>query len=198
MKEHYYSENQNSKLKIKKINPRLRENYIELNTGSGVFSIGKVDKGTEILINKSIIKDGWRILDLGCGYGAVGITLKKAFPKSKIVMTDVNNRALKLARMNVKENNLDEISVIQGDKFERVKDKFNTILLNPPQSAGKALCFEMIEESKDFLKKNGLLQLVARHNKGGKTLEEKMLDVFGNVKQIAKKSGYRVYVSENK
>jgi 16S rRNA (guanine1207-N2)-methyltransferase len=73
---------------------------------------------------------------------------------------------------------------------------FDTILLNPPQTAGKKLCFELIEESKAHLKKDGLLQLVARHNKGGKDLSKKMLEVFGNVEPTAKEAGFRVYVSK--
>ena len=75
------------------------------------------------------------------------------------------------------------------------KNDFDVILSNPPQTAGKELCFKLIEESKNYLKYNGSLQLVARHKKGGNTLSKKMEEVFGNVKVIAKKSGYFVYLS---
>jgi len=99
--------------------------------------------------------------------------------------------------MNVKAHKLDNVEVIVSDKFKKIEGKFDTILVNPPQTAGKQLCFEMIEKSKEFLKKTGTLQLVARHNKGGKTLSLKMQEVFGNVKDIAKKSGYRVYLTQH-
>jgi 16S rRNA G1207 methylase RsmC len=94
------------------------------------------------------------------------------------------------------ENNVTNAQVMQGDIFSAIQERFNTILLNPPQSAGKDICFRMIEESHEYLDNNGFLQLVARHNKGGRQLEKKMQEIFGNVKQIAKKGGYRVYVSQ--
>jgi len=82
--------------------------------------------------------------------------------------------------------------------FDPVEGKFDVILLNPPQTAGRKLCFRMIEESRKYLKKGGSLQLVARHNKGGRVLSEKMEEVFGNLETIARKGGYRVYVSRLK
>jgi 16S rRNA G1207 methylase RsmC len=192
---HYYSKYQESEIKLKKIKAKLRGISFEFYTGSGVFSKDKVDKGSELLINSCIIKKNWRILDLGCGYGAVGITLAKTFSDLKVVMIDVNKRAVKLARMNMKLSNIDNARVFSSNLFEKINEKFNTIIVNPPQKAGKDICFKIIEESKDYLEKKGLLQLVARHNKGGKVLSQKMEEVFGNVKDIAKKSGYRMYVS---
>ncbi len=195
---HYYSEYQDSELKLKKIKSLLRDKSFEFYTGSGVFSKDKVDKGSELLINSCILEKKWRVLDLGCGYGAVGIAIARIFSDAAVEMVDVNRRAVKLARMNLKLNNVDNAKVFSSDLFSKVNDKFNTIVVNPPQKAGKDVCFKIIEESMDYLFKNGLLQLVARHNKGGKVLSQKMEEVFGNVKDIGKKSGYRVYVSELK
>jgi len=199
MSSHYYSEKQTSALKIKKINAFLRGNKLEFFTASGIFSKDRIDKGTVILINSCIINDNWSILDLGCGYGAVGISINKSFPKTSITISDINERALKLAEMNVKINNInnDSIKIIKSDGFNKIKEKFNTILVNPPQTAGKDICFKLISDSKNHLKEKGLLQLVARHNKGGEVLSKNMKQVFGNVAEITKKSGYRVYVSEN-
>jgi len=194
--EHYYSEKQTSELKIKEIEVNLRENNLKFRTGSGVFSIGKIDKGTKLLIEDCIIKSDWKILDLGCGYGPVGTAIAKAFPSTQILMTDINQRAIKLSKMNIKLNQIENIEVKQSNLYNNISEKFNTIITNPPQTAGKKICFEIIKKSKDHLKKDGLLQLVARHNKGGKELEKKMKEVFNNVKDIAKKSGYRIYVSK--
>lgn len=192
---HYYSEHQKSSLRLRKINVVLRGNNLEFCTGSGVFSPNRVDPGTKLLIESCIIKPFWEVLDFGCGYGVVGIAIAKAFPRVKVVMTDVNKRAIKLSLKNVKLNKI-KAEVKQGNLFEKVKKKNYTILVNPPQKAGKEVCFSIIEQSFKYLKDNGLLQLVARHNKGGKSLEKKMKSVFKNVKTIAKKSGYRVYVSK--
>ncbi len=194
---HYFSEEQDSILKLKKITVSIRGIYLPLFTGSGTFSIKKVDKGSRILIEHMIIKPQDLVLDLGCGYGPIGL-FAAHLTKNKVVLTDINKRAVKIAKMNAKMNNIKNIRVVQGDIYEKVKDKkFDVILTNPPQTAGKYICFKFIEGSKLHLKKSGTLQLVARHNKGGKTLESKMEKVFGNVETIAKNSGYRVYLSKN-
>ncbi|MFH2027932.1 MAG: class I SAM-dependent methyltransferase [Nanoarchaeota archaeon] len=194
--QHYFSKKQDSEPNIKKIRSRLRHLEFEFYVASGVFSKSKVDKGSELLINSAIIEDGWKVLDLGCGYGPVGIAINKAYPTTGIKMADINERAVKLTRRNITLNKV-EAKVFQSDLFEKIEDKFNTIIVNPPQKAGKDTCFKLIEESKDHLLKDGLLQLVARHQKGGKPLEKKMKEVFGNVEAIAKKGGYRVYISKN-
>jgi 16S rRNA G1207 methylase RsmC len=134
---------------------------------------------------------------LGCGYGPVGITLKKAFPETKVSMTEINQRAVMLAKKNAKLNHAD-VKIAQGNLYESVaEEKFDIILVNPPMAAGKKLCFEIIEKAKEHLTDKGTLQLVARHQKGGRELEKKMQEVFGNVEEISKKSGFRIYLSKN-
>lgn len=193
---HYFSKNQTSELRLKKISAVLRKKQVEFYTGSGVFSKDKVDLGTQLLINKSVIYSNTEVLDLGCGYGAVGVSIAKFCPTTKVLMTDVNQRAVKLAKMNIKLHKLGNANVKQSNCFENIKKSFDIILLNPPQTAGKDLCFKMIEESKNHLNTNGTLQVVARHKKGGKSLKEKMLEVFDNAEEIAKGSGYRIYLSK--
>ena len=199
MTEHYYSEQQTSPFILKQVHCFFLNNYFDLHTAPGIFSWRSIDKGTQLLIEKAIIKEGWEILDLGCGIGVVGIALAKKYALKRVVFSDVNQRAVKLASMNVKRNQTANAEVYQGDRYAALQGQmFDAILLNPPQTAGKGICFAMIEEAKAHLKHNGLLEIVARHNKGGKTLSEEMRKVFGNVKDIAKKGGYRVYGSENK
>ncbi len=192
---HYYSEDQKSALRLDKITIKLKTITFEVYSASGVFSKRKLDRGTDVFLHNLIIKDGWRVLDIGCGNGIVGIALKKLNPKIGVVMSDINKRAVMLAKKNVKMHQLDN-QVVRSDLFEKIAGKFDTILSNPPQHAGKDVCFAIIQQALKFLKKGGLLQIVARHNKGGKTLEEEMQRVFGNVKEIAKKSGFRVYLSK--
>jgi 16S rRNA (guanine1207-N2)-methyltransferase len=196
--EHYYSESPVSGLRMRKISARLRGMQLEFYTGSGVFSLRKIDRGTEILVNHAMLRPGQRILDLGCGYGAAGIAAAKAFPSSSVVMTDINRRAVELAKKNAGLHNLKNTLILQGNIFQNVKGKFDTILLNPPQNAGRKICNAMIEQSRDFLEKGGMLQLVARRNKGGDVLGRKMDEVFGNMEVIAKKSGYWLYLSRKR
>jgi len=194
---HYYSEKQTSPLRLEKIKAVLRKKLFEFYSGSGVFSKKKVDNGTKVLVENCSVKDGWNILDLGCGYGVVGIVIAKIFPKTAVLMVDVNKRALKLAKMSLELNNVENADVKYSNLYSAVKEKFNTIIVNPPITAGRKLCFRIIEEAKEHLEKDGLLQLIAKHRKGGKMLGEKMLEVFGNMEEKAKSGGYRLYISKN-
>jgi len=191
---HYYTEKQDSDFKPKIISDVLRGKNFSFYTASGVFSKNRIDKGTRALIENCIVNDGWKVLDLGCGYGVVGIVIKKLFPNSEVVLSDINERALKLSQMNAGLNNV-EVRIVKSFLFENLQELFDTIIVNPPQSAGIEICYKMIEESYKHLKTNGLLQLVSRHNKGGSRLEKRMLETFGNTssKRI---SNYRVYISK--
>lgn len=195
--EHYYSQEQKSPAIIKKIGQEVKGKEFWFYTASGVFSKEKIDKGTLILSENMIVNKNDKVLDIGCGIGIIGIVAARLFD-AKTVMSDVNKRAVMLAKKNVELNNV-KAEVRQGNLYENVKgNDFDVILSNPPQTAGKEICFRLIEQSKEHLKKNGSLQLVARHNKGGRTLSKKMEDVFGNFKVIAKKAGYWVYLSVKK
>jgi 16S rRNA (guanine1207-N2)-methyltransferase len=192
---HYYSQKQDSSLRIYTVRVKLKSREFSLASASGIFSCRALDRGTQVLIENCRMQPGWDVLDLGCGYGAVGISVAKMYRLGRLVMCDINERAVKTARINAKAEHV-EAEVLATDSFSRVTGQFDTILLNPPQSAGKDLCIRMITDAKEFLKTGGLLQIVARHNKGGKVLAEKMMELYGNVQDIARKSGYRVYVCQ--
>ena len=127
MTEHYYSEKQTSILRIKEIETTLRGNNLKFHSGSGVFSIKKIDKGTKLLIEKCIIKPGQKILDLGCGYGPIGIAIAKAFSTTFVLMTDINERAVKLSRMNLKLNKIWNIKAKKSNLYNNIKEKFDTM-----------------------------------------------------------------------
>ena len=192
--EHYYSESPASELRIKKISQNINGVKFEFYTSSGVFSKDKIDMGTLILAENMIIGKNFKVLDIGCGIGILGIAASRLFG-AKAVMVDINKRAVMLAKKNIGLNKT-SAEIFQGNLYENInQNDFDAVLSNPPQSAGKELCFQLIEESKNYLKQNGNLQIVARHNKGGKTLSKKMEEVFGNSKIIARESGYSVYLS---
>ncbi len=193
---HYYSEKQNSEVSLKKIHIGVKGLSFDIFTAQGVFSKDKLDKGTKTLIENCVIEKDWSVLDMGSGYGVVGISIKKLFPSVKVVMADINERAVMLCKKNIKLHKLKEVRAIKSDIYSEIEGDFNTVLVNPPQTAGKEICFSIIEGAKKHLFERGLLQLVARHRKGGVSLEKKMKEVFGNVDTIAKSGGYRVYVSK--
>jgi 16S rRNA G1207 methylase RsmC len=192
---HYFSEKQDSKFIPMKMQVNISGIKFDLFSSSGVFSKGELDKGTEILIRTSIVDDGTKVLDLGCGIGTVGIAIKKKYPAAEVLMADINERAVYLAEKNIILNELSGVQARKSDIYSAIDEKFDVILLNPPQTAGKDICFSMIEKAKEHLNENGTLQLVARHNKGGETLSLKMKEVFSNMTEIAKEAGFRVYLS---
>lgn len=195
MEQHYYSEQPESELKLRKINAKLRGKSLEFWTGAGVFSPRRIDPATQLLIEKAKINKTDKVLDLCAGYGPAGITIKKAFPQTQVFLTDINKRAVQLAKKNAKLNNT-EVKIESGNLYEPYKEeKFDVILVNPPMAAGRKICYKIIEEAKNHLDKGGTLQLVARHQKGGRMLEKKMQETFGNTETLAKKGGFRVYLS---
>lgn len=192
--EHYYSKYQKSLLNLRKIRQKIKGIEFEFYTGSGVFSKEKIDKGTLLLAESMVVQQNSKVLDIGCGIGIIGIVAAKIF-NANVVMSDINKRAVMLAKMNAKLNG-GSFQIYHGSLYQPIKqNNFGAVISNPPQTAGKEICFKLIEESKNHLKTGGSLQLVARHNKGGSTLSKKMKEVFGNLSILAKKSGYWVYKS---
>ncbi|MCB9358680.1 class I SAM-dependent methyltransferase [Candidatus Woesearchaeota archaeon] len=193
MTEHYFTKKPTSKAIFSSIRCDVNNTSFNFKTGSGVFAKRKVDTGTLLLIKKPVL--GKEVLDLGCGYGAVGIILKRLNPDCNVTCSDINERAVKLTNENAQSNRVNVI-VVQSDMFDNLSGKkFDTVLVNLPQNAGKDICFQMIEKSFQHLNEGGTLQAVSRHQKGGKQYEQHMKDIFGNVDALTKGSGYRVYIS---
>lgn len=193
--EHYYTKNPTSELTTKILNLKLKNDHeYSFEAPSGVYGKKRVDRATIALI-ENMEMDGRKILDIGCGYGVIGITIKKEYPTTEVYMSDINKRAVDYAGKNAKDNNAD-IEVRHGYLFEPwEEEKFDMIVSNPPIVAGKEIWMELVEQAKDHLNENGTIQLVAFHNKGGKRIMEYMKEIFGNSKVIAKDGGARVYKS---
>ncbi|ALM74129.1 class I SAM-dependent methyltransferase [Thermococcus barophilus] len=189
---HYYSKNPNVPLKTKTIEVFIRGQYFKFITASGVFSFGKYDEGTRLLVENAILERDWRVLDLGCGYGAIGIVISKFV--DYVVMTDINRRAVSIAKKNLKINNVKNAEVRWGNLYEPIKgEKFHSIITNPPVHAGKEVLREIVINAPKHLYDGGLLQLVIRTNQGAKFIKALMEQTFNDVRELAKGSGYRVY-----
>jgi len=192
--EHYFTESPKSKFQKFKIFAELRGIKIVLNSASGLFSVKSVDKGSSILAEYMELPEKGKILDLGCGYGVIGIIAAKSAPSAQVILTDINRRACIISKENLKANNVKNAEVRQGEFYEPVKnEKFDLILLNPPHTAGKDVCLRLIRESVNHLNSGGSLQIVARSKKGGAPLFKEMDGLFSKTEAIAKKSGYWVY-----
>ena len=136
--EHYFSPNPKSALKKQIFKSRILGNDIQVTSSSGIFSVREIDFGSRLLSENAKIQ-GKSVLDLGCGYGIIGISLKKKYPDIELSMTDINERAVRLAKENCALNGI-EAQVLKSDLFSHPQlreKKFSTILTNPPFSAGR-------------------------------------------------------------
>lgn len=193
--EHYYTEEPTSKLKVREVVLTLKNGHTyKFKTPTGVYSYGAIDKATEILINHLNPVSG-RVLDIGCGYGVIGIVLKKENPSIDLCMSDINKRAVEFAKINAKDNNV-EADIRQGHLYKPWQgEMFDHIVSNPPIVAGKSVWMELVRGAFEHLKVGGTLQLVAYHNKGGERIRNYMREIFGNAEDIWKEGGIRIYLS---
>ena len=195
---HYYDENQNSPLREEIISIRFKGQLFDFYSASGLFSKQHLDKATELLIAKADLEGAKTVLDLGSGWGVVAVLLKINNPQKEFYASDISKRAVAYTKKNAEKYKL-KIDVRQSDILKSFpEEKFDVILTNPPYVAGRETCKQFIEQSFEHLNKDGSLQLVARHQKGGKFLGEYMKQLFGNMEVIAKQSGFRIYKSLKK
>lgn len=194
---HYFSAHPSSELKLGIIHTYLRNTPFKFLTASGVFSKKRVDLGTRVLIESMVLPPEGNTLDVGCGYGAIGIAAATFEPDVRVFMVDVNHRAVWLTKQNIKKNDVKNATVRQGHLYEPVRDlSFNCILSNPPVSAGMRIVRAVIEESKKYMAKKATFQMVVRSKIGKKRLPKLLTRTFGNFEILEKKSGYRVFISE--
>lgn len=193
--EHYYTEHPTSELKERSFTQVIKNEELSLISVSGVFSFeGKVDKVSELLI-RTFKPSGQTVLDLGCGYGAIGLFIKALFRNQAVCLSDINERAVDYALLNAKNNKL-EVKAVKSDLFTEFKAAtFDDIVTNPPFAAGKKLLSSLIEQAYAHISPNGTLWMVAYHNKGGSALKKMMEDRFSNVEDVEKSGGIRVYKS---
>ena len=197
MSEHYFVRRPESKLSLGVVRTYFRGKLFEFLTASGVFSRTRIDPGTRLLVESMVLPEKGLALDLGCGYGPVGTAAAAFNPNLQVVMTDVNERAVWLAKENAKRNSVENVEVRQGFLYEPVKSmKFEVILSNPPITAGMKTVLPLIAHAPQQLENDGTLQIVVRSKVSGKRLTKLMTEVFGNVSVLARKSGYRVLVSK--
>ncbi len=192
--DHYYSAHPTSQHEYRQIRIKVRGVDLALETDAGVFSKGRLDTGTKLLIEALPLETNpGQLLDLGPGYGPIGLTLARLLPEAKVYLTDINERAAELCRHNAQKNGLTNVEIRCGHALEPVGGlQFDLIVTNPPIRAGKEVIYQMVNDSLRHLNQGGQLVLVALTRQGAKSLAKKMEATFGNVRELAKGSGYRV------
>lgn len=193
MTDHYFTAKPRSAHRPEEVVETLRGREFVFVTDAGVFSKGRVDPGTRLLIEHLPLPASGNVLDLGCGYGPIGLAIASESADARVIMVDVNERAAELARRNLRRNGIDNADVVVGDGFIAVPDRqFSLIVSNPPIRAGKRVVYPWVDEAHQRLVPGGRLLMVARTSQGAKSLARKIADVFGTVSEPGKGSGYRV------
>lgn len=190
--EHYYTNNPTSKSEERIIEYKIKDKTIKFTTDNGVFSKAHVDIATNFMLNTLLDEEiRGKLLDVGCGYGTIGITLSKFFAVN-VTMLDINERALKLAEKNVKLNSCKDIRIIESDGFEKITENYDVIVTNPPIRAGKSVIYKIYDDSYEHLNENGVLYLVINKKHGAPSTKEYLTQLFGNCEILDKKTGFNV------
>lgn len=194
MSKMYYAEMPDAAHDIHDLNVALLGQGFHFYTDAGVFSKKMVDYGSQVLLNALDLERGKNLLDVGCGYGPLGISLAKV-QGVQSTMIDINSRAIDLAKKNAERNGV-VAHIFQSNIYENVSEKFDYIISNPPIRAGKKVVHEIIEGAFDHLNQGGSLTIVIQKKQGAPSAKAKMEDVFGNSEIIRKDKGYYILRSE--
>ncbi len=191
MNDHYFTPDPGAASAPRALVYTLPWGELRLTADNGVFSKDGVDKGSDLLI-RSLPDWQGRMLDLGCGYGPVGLSLALKHPGSSVVMADINARAVALARQNAAANRITGVTVLQSDGFAAVEGSFGLIATNPPIRAGKAVFFPWCESARDRLEPCGWFYAVIRKKQGAESCARHLAEVFGNCETVARSGGFHV------
>ena len=187
---HYFTDNKDLDSNRQEFNYKFDNEEFVFTSDRGVFSKDGVDYGSYLLLKCVYQKPlGSKILDLGCGYGVIGIILSRYNPLCDIDLVDVNSRAIELAILNGKKNKV-KINVFQTDDIRSLNNIYSTITLNPPIRAGKVVMFSLYERAHECLEKGGKLYIVIQKKHGANSSYEKLKDLFDEVPILDKINGH--------
>lgn len=195
---HYFSPTPETPSERQMIEARIHGIDFRFVSDTQVFSRRHVDFGTRLMID-TVISDlsarelrRGRLLDLGCGYGVVGIVMKRVFPAMDVILADVNERAVELSKENAKSNQCTFLNISESDGFESIEGDFQVVLTNPPVRAGKATVFSFYAGASEHLVPGGVLYVVLQKKQGALSSLNRLTELFGNCEVIEKDSGYWV------
>ncbi|MGB2992232.1 MAG: class I SAM-dependent methyltransferase [Paenisporosarcina sp.] len=192
MAEHYYSKKPQTKSKPKSWSVTLRDELFQFETDTGVFSKSEVDFGSRVLIDAFImpVTEG-PVLDVGCGYGPIGLSIAKTETNRTIHMVDINERAVELSRKNAEGNGVQNVRIYESDGLAEVTESdFAAILTNPPIRAGKETIFRFYVDAYTKLCVGGELWVVIQKKQGAPSTFDRLREIFGQVEVVDKVRGY--------
>lgn len=189
MPDHYYTASPESAHEARSFRTVFSGKTLAFDTDAGVFSKQHVDPGSELLCRALPEDISGRVLDMGCGWGAMTVMTLARFPQAQMTMADVNERALALARSNVQKNFM-QAEAILSDGFSQVEGEFDVVITNPPIRAGKNVIYKMFEDAKAHLVDGGRLYLVIRKQQGAPSALKFLKELYGCAEVIEREGGY--------
>jgi 16S rRNA (guanine1207-N2)-methyltransferase len=194
---HYFENNPPETIKEYTVTYTLQGRSFSLIASSGIFAKKDLDVGSRLLINV-LLQDTLTgtCLDLGCGYGPVGLTLASLNPNLTLTLADVNERAVIDARHNAQRLGLTNLQIVTSDGFQELTQNFDVIAFNPPIRAGKKTIYRLYQEAKQHLNPNGNFYIVIRKDKGAESHETYLLTLFSKVLRRDRDKGYLVLIAK--
>ena len=192
---HYYDLDPSLASKENVITLEIFSKKIELVTDNGVFSKKRVDEGSYGFLKTILpLSLGNKILDLGCGYGTLGLTIALFNKDASVTLADINTRALALCRKNAKHLDVDSrVTILQSDVYQNIEGPFDSIVINPPIRAGKKVTYAMYDGAKQRLINGCSLFIVIRKAQGALSAKEYITELFGNCTLLERHKGYHIY-----
>ncbi len=193
---HYFENDKTLKHQEKTFEFSIDHINIKLTSDLGVFSKSGLDYGTKVLVSHADFEcKNCTIIDMGCGYGPIGLYLAKKYPSSNVFLYDVNERAVELAKKNIDLNQLKNAVVKQGYLFEHVNKQVDIIFTNPPIRAGKKVVFDLYHQAYEKLVNGGLFYVVIQKKQGAPSSVTELETLFGNVTILDKNKGYWILLA---
>lgn len=192
----YFAANPDAKHDEHVIDYHVQDVDLKFNTDAGVFSKMRVDYGSGVLL-KTMVDISFpakNILDVGTGYGPLGLFAAKFWPEQTVDMVDVNERGLALAKRNAQLNHINNVNIYISDTYEQVdkSKKYGLILTNPPIRAGKKIVDKILAGAKDFLVNDGVLLVVIQKKQGEPSARKLLNATYGNCEILKRDKGYYI------
>ena len=192
MNDHYFTRNPGSESRPVSCEYTYRGISLSFRTDAGVFSRGEVDTGTDLLLKALPENMSGEILDLGCGWGVIGISIARKWPDTHVTLADINRRALALSRENAERNRAEVICAESDGMAAFAGRTFDAVVTNPPIRAGKQVIYQMFADAAKSLKPGGSLYLVIRKQQGAESCMKYLQTLFTNVEKISRSGGFWV------
>jgi 16S rRNA (guanine1207-N2)-methyltransferase len=192
--DHYYTSRPGAAHDERQFSFTLRGHELRFITDAGVFSRDRVDFGSVLLIETMQVDRDARVLDVGCGYGPIGLAAAKLADQGRVMMIDINERAVELARRNAQLNGIGNVEVRVSDVYAAVQgETFDVILTNPPIRAGKEIVHRIFTEGHGLLREGGELWVVIQKKQGAPSAWKKLQETYRDVEEVERSKGYHIF-----